>query len=293
MLEAGLILSRFLHYAATTFLFGAALFPLYSFARTPDAFTRAVKSWLVGSALVSLVSLLGWFLFSAGTMADDAHAMFDASVLLTVIKTMSFGKLWVGRLVLSLGLVALSMRWPNTVRSTALLSAVLLVSLAGTGHAQEPEHPFMAVHYIADGAHLLAAGAWLGALWPLAMALRAAQTTEQSGDLLMRFSWMGQIAVGVLLASGLVNSYFLVGSLNQLVTTFYGRLLCLKIGLFIAMLGFAAVNRFWLTPQFTSSQAASTALRSLKKHILAEQSLGLLVLAAVSWLGTLQPPMAG
>lgn len=297
MLEAGLILSRFLHYASTTFLFGAALYPLYSFTTAaPDTLVRALKPWLVASALISLASLLGWFLFSTAIMAGDAIAMFDSSVLLTVIKTMSFGKLWVGRLALSALLVMLSARWPNGQRWLALLSSAFLVSLIGTGHAQEPEHPYMAVHYTADSAHLVAAGAWLGALWPLVLALRTSPTTEQAGDLLVRFSWMGQLAVGVLIASGLVNSWFLVGSVEQLFTSFYGRLLCLKIGLFVVMLGFAAANRFRITPHFLPPPAASmkaTALAMLRRHILAEQTLGLFVLGIVSWLGTLQPPMAG
>jgi putative copper resistance protein D len=58
------------------------------------------------------------------------------------------------------------------------------------------------------------------------------------------------------------------------------------------MLGFAAMNRFWITPQFVRplpTDDRHTWLGRLRKHVLAEQVLGLAVLAAVSILGTLQP----
>ena len=74
-----------------------------------------------------------------------------------------------------------------------------------------------------------------------------------------RFSLLGTISVVALLASGVVNSWMLLGSPRDLMTTDYGRLLLLKIGLFAAMLAIAAVNRFHLTPRLP----AAVALRAL------------------------------
>ena len=68
--------------------------------------------------------------------------------------------------------------------------------------------------------------------------------------------------------------------------TDYGRLLLLKIGLFAAMLGIAAVNRFHLTPQL----GARGISRSLARNSLAETGLGLCVLLFVGALGTMAPP---
>lgn len=56
------------------------------------------------------------------------------------------------------------------------------------------------------------------------------------------------------------------------------------------MLGLAIVNRFWLVPAFMggSSDARRQAER-LRRHVLAEQALGFLVILIVSVLGTPEP----
>ena len=100
-----------------------------------------------------------------------------------------------------------------------------------------------------------------------------------------RFSVVGIVSVATLLASGLVNSWNLLSGPRDLVTTDYGRLIALKIGLFAAMLAIAAVNRFYLTPRLPER----TALRALQRNSLAEIFLGVCVLLCVGILGTRAP----
>jgi len=88
-----------------------------------------------------------------------------------------------------------------------------------------------------------------------------------------------------LLASGLINGWYLLGSPRDLVATDYGRLVALKIGLFAAMVAIATVNRFHLTPRLP----AVPALRTLQRNSVAEICLGLCVLLFVGMLGTLPP----
>ena len=66
------------------------------------------------------------------------------------------------------------------------------------------------------------------------------------------FGTVGTIVVAALVITGLINAWLLVGpdNISALRTTFYGRLLLAKLALFAAMLGFAALNRFRLTPRF-------------------------------------------
>jgi len=182
---------------------------------------------------------------------------------------------------------------------TACLVAVLLASLAGTGHAQIEEGWMSLVHVGSDAAHLLAAGAWLGGLVPLGFILLdysrgQGEPIDNVDRILLRFSSMGYAAVATLVASGLINSWFLVGSVSSLLTTLYGQILLAKLGLFGAMLALAAANRFWLVPRMIETRAgasgdASMWLGRLRYHVLGEQFLGLLVLLAVSVLGTMRP----
>jgi copper resistance protein D len=46
----------------------------------------------------------------------------------------------------------------------------------------------------------------------------------------------------VLIASGLINSWYLVGAFAALLGTLYGRLLLVKLSLFFGMLVLAAAN---------------------------------------------------
>jgi putative copper resistance protein D len=144
--------------------------------------------------------------------------------------------------------------------------------------------------------HLLAAGLWLGGLAPLAWVLR--QVRRQPGDFeisvtrdaLRNFSHMGYAAVALIALTGAINSLFLVGSLDAMLDTPYGRLLAFKILLFLAMVVVALINRFRLAPRISGEVSA---LRALGRTVALEQGLALAVLAIVSVLGTWPPALYG
>jgi putative copper resistance protein D len=181
------------------------------------------------------------------------------------------------------------------VISLMALSAASLATLAGVGHTQVQEGIDKFIHALADGTHLLAAGAWLGGLVPLLALLTScrdlnARPETVIGHALVRFSRMGYIAVALLIGSGAVNSWYLLHSLARLPDTLYGQVLIIKLGLFALMLLLAAMNRFWLIPlaRDGSAQSEASFLR-LRRHVIGEQLLGALIIALVSVLGTLAP----
>jgi putative copper resistance protein D len=100
--------------------------------------------------------------------------------------------------------------------------------------------------------------------------------------------------VGALAATGLTNSYFLVGSLPALVTTTYGRLLMMKLFLFSIMIGFSASNLLRFKPKLAlaNEQTAKQpdALRKLMRNVIAELCLGTLIVLIVGALGATPPP---
>ncbi len=99
----------------------------------------------------------------------------------------------------------------------------------------------------------------------------------------------------MLLATGLANSWFLIGTAHvaEVTTTTYGLLLLAKVGLFGIMLMLAAVNRFHLTPRLGAAlerpASRAVAVAALRRSVLLETALGALVLVLVSLLGTLAP----
>ncbi|QXC62886.1 copper resistance protein CopC/CopD [Aquihabitans sp. G128] len=148
--------------------------------------------------------------------------------------------------------------------------AARLLALAGaasaplgfvvTGHTRTMTP--LAVAYVADAAHLLAASIWLGGLGALLVVLRrrrAAGDGLGAGAAVATFSgWAGAIVAAVVVA-GTVLGWIEVGGLHALTTTTYGRLLLLKVGLVALVLAGAAWNRFRLVPTLADADADADA----------------------------------
>jgi putative copper resistance protein D len=144
----------------------------------------------------------------------------------------------------------------------------------------------------------LGVGLWLGALVPLFFVLGGARTqpgnTWQAFAAIAtrRFSTLGIVAMATLLVTGAINAWFLVGSVDALMGTGYGQLVLAKLGLFVAIVLIAAVNRFWLTPglQPGDSAAQRTVLPSLWRNVMLEMAFGAAALGVAAVLGTTPPP---
>ena len=304
------MVARFLHYVAVTTLAGASLFPLYAHPRgdgqQPIALTRRIQAMLFIVANVALLSGILWFVFTVANMSGTLDGVLDREMLSTVLSETSFGNVWIVRLVLSVVMIVViwnrfdPMSSPRRDVIAPVLAAALLISLAGVGHSQVEEGMAGMVHVVSDAAHLLAAGAWLGGLVPLVLILSSYDrdrevppATDHLDHVLMRFSGMGYVAVAILIGSGLVNSWYLVGNITALPTTQYGQLLLAKLALFAGMLLLAVINRFWLVPSMSKARAqgAGSSFRTdrLRTHVLGEQFLGLVILMIVSVLGTIRP----
>jgi putative copper resistance protein D len=307
MIDLGLVVVRLLHYAAVTTLAGASFFPLYAYAAgEPKELFRWRQAVLLSAAVAALLSGLLWFVFSVANMSGTLAGVADREVLWTVARDTGFGVVWTARMLLAVILVGVTaMRFCSMATTShdlimAFLAAVLLASLAGTGHSQIEEGWASVVHVASDAAHLLGAGAWLGGLVPLGFMLLSYTMTKPEGGyldvdtVLLRFSGMGYVAVATLIGSGLVNSWFLVGSVSSLLKAPYGQILLAKLALFAGMLALAAANRFWLVPSMIRTRAGASGEPSvwpgrLRYHVLGEQFLGLMVLLAVGFLGTMRP----
>jgi putative copper resistance protein D len=306
MIEVGLIVARFLHYVAVTTLAGASFFPLYAYGVVePGTSSRWRQGALLAAAIVALLSGLLWFVFSVANMSGALADVTDPEVVRSVLHDTGFGKVWAVRMILVIAALGLaSLRFASSgsrARSLAMpvVAAALLMSLAGVGHSQVEEGLAGTVHVVSDAAHLLAAGAWLGGLVPLVFILslynrdREVPPATDLDQVLMRFSGMGYVAVATLVGSGLVKSWYLVGTVTGLLTTQYGQLLLAKLALFAGMLLLAVVNRFWLVPSMSKARAdgggSSVWTCRLRNHVLGEQFLGFMVLVIVSVLGTMRP----
>ena len=169
-----------------------------------------------------------------------------------------------------------------------IIAAAGLAAIAWQGHAGADTGRDGVIHLAADASHLVVAGLWLGALLPLALQLRDASDTNAPHGVVRRFSGLGVACVTVLLISGAVNTWYLVGSIPALLGTSYGQVLLAKLALVAAMLCVAAYNRWRLVPRLAAGNGTTAASR-LAWHAMIETALGLAVITIVAALGTMVP----
>jgi putative copper resistance protein D len=310
--DGPLIIIRAIHFAATAVVAGSLIFRAVvaepALGSTQVA-TTVVRSQILLTASIGLaiaaVSGVIWLQLQAESMSGlpFGEAM-TSDVLSTVLNETQFGLVSKIRFVLAIILAAcLAYDRLALLRWLALASALgFTAAIAWTGHAGSTLGEMGSLHLTADALHLFAAAAWTGGLVSLALLLSAARRHQGfawaslARDAAQRFSTLGIVSVGALLVTGIVSAWILVGSFQALVITEYGQLLMLKIVVFAVMLVFAAVNRFWLTPQlaFSSEKEAQVkALRRLTRNSVVEIALGLAIFAIVGALGTLHPAIHG
>ncbi len=303
-----IIAARFIQFAGAVSLFGAPLFLLYGLGAGR---TRLDLRW--ASTIIRISCILLFFgaaaslLGQTASMAGDPNMAFDHDALTMVVTGTGFGAAISVRLALSAILLLFSLVLPARTGLWILASlggAIILASFAWTGHGAAEGGGAGLVHALSDVIHLIAAGVWLGALAALSILTTTLQRSKDAAELqflhraLKNFSGIGSLVVAALLASGLVNSWFLVGPthLVGLFTETYGRLLLAKLALFGLMLLLAAANRFSHTPRLgrglVSDGDVAKAMIGLKQSVLLEAVIGLSVLALVSIMGTLAPVSA-
>jgi putative copper resistance protein D len=288
-----ILVSRAIHFAALALLLGA---PLFRLAISPHG---SARGWTGGrrielaAAAVALASALGWFAGVAAGMAGSWPDAFTPDMLQTVAFDTHFGRLWVARLAAMVVILAME-AWPRPTFAKdiglAFLVGAVAMSLVGTGHGMAGEGTLGPVHVVADMTHLLCAMGWIGGLFCLGEVLHRATRDDAAGQdlwrVLPRFSRIGYWLVAALLISGCVNALILVPRPDSLLTSAYGRVLLIKLGLVAIMVAVAIYNRVVLTAQV---MASTNGARALWRSVLVEQGVGLAVLATVALLGTIHP----
>jgi putative copper resistance protein D len=291
---------RFALYANLMVLFGWPLFALYGSRSKASGPSR---TQLLALALVAALLSVAGLLAMTAAMAGIAIIDVDRASIAAMVFETPMGWAWQVRMLALAAIAASAFARKPVARVAALaFAAASLASLAWTGHGAAGEATTGWVQLGADIVHLLAAGGWLGALAGLGLMLARDTSRLTSADVismhgaLAGFSKAGTIFVALLIITGSINSWMLVGpeGASLFGSNRYVQLLAIKLALFAAMLGLAAMNRFRLTPalwrDLDAGAVPSGAHRALRRSIAIEAGLAAVVLAIVAWLGTLVPP---
>lgn len=299
---------RWFHLAASLLLIGifsASLLAGRSDRATARRWEARLLRWMRRLVLLALLGGLASLAYQSADVTGRVGAALEPAIWLRLLLETQFGTVWLVRHALLLLLAALALLRERE-RSTAdwaafrlegwLLGAAAAGTAAWAGHAAavQSSAPLPA---LVDALHLLTAGVWLGALIPLAALLRSA-SLEAGADArpyavlaIRRFSSIALVAMLLIVASGLGNAWFEIGTVPGLLGTRYGWLLLAKIALLVPALALARVNRHVLLPAL-SGEAATVgrpAMARLGRFLGWEAGLALLILAITSAL-SLTPP---
>jgi len=246
--------------------------------------------------LISGVAALGW---QVALVTGRADSVWSRPAWLQLLGSTQYGTIWLSRHALLLLMAALVLfqeseasaaDWLSWRLEAALLASVGVGLIAWAGHAVGVD-PGRALPALVNAAHLIGAGAWLGALPALALLLRSASRVDGADArpfavlAVRRFSRCALAVMVLIVATGAWNTVNEVGGVPGLVGTPYGHLVLLKIALLLPVLALAAWNRQSLLPQLggDGETVGRPAMRSLAVFVTLEAAIGaaLVVVAAV------------
>lgn len=312
-----LIAVRAINFASTIIIAGAAFFsiliaePVWQRAKVLAGdqfgpFRKRMRYVLWSGLVVAVASGVVWLVLAAADITNEAwtEVIGDGAAWAVLTQT-QFGLVSQTRLLFA-GVLVVLLVLPGRTRDhvpswlrvpIAAIAVLLLGSLAWTGHAGGATGVGGRLHLLSDVLHVLAAGAWIGGLVPLA--LLVAQVSQRPDGacvlvcdkVLRRFSNLGIVSVATILVSGIINTWFLTNYMRGLIGTDYGQLVQIKIGLFLAMVCLAADNRLRLLPRLSRERDRSLqeTLGRLRRNIALEIALGFAVVYVVGVLGVTPP----
>jgi putative copper export protein/mono/diheme cytochrome c family protein len=302
------VAARWLHLAAGLGLVGlvtATLLARRSDRPTALAWEARMLRWARGLVGLVLLTGLATLAHQSTVVTGRPGAALQIGEWMRLLGHSQFGTVWLVRHAVLLLLAALLLfreREESIVDRLALraeawlLAGIGAAAMAWAGHAAAVEGVGLPAALL-DALHLLAAGAWLGALLPLAALLRAAARAEGADArpfavLAVRaFSRLALAVMILLVVTGLANTWFQVGSVPALVGTSYGWLLLAKVSLLIPILLLAQHARRRLLPRLEGDgdSVGRPAMARLGRFVAAEAGLGLLILLVTTGL-SISPP---
>ncbi len=284
-------ITRAIHFGSSLLVLSVLMFNQLMRGMLIDMWQKTARRLIWIALILAAVSGAGWFVIVAMNMGDASLSeLIHTPTLQMVWSQTQFGELWKWRAIFWIA-CALTVSWRIT-KPLAMLSATLFVaSLAWSGHGQTG--PVRMWHLSADIIHLLICSIWPVGLLPFVMLLRRLRQTSAERSLagvIYRFSTASLVSVSLLILTGMVNAFCLLGTFHALFTTHYGHMLLLKLAFFLAMISLGAVNLLVLKPRVLSDDPAmSDHARQLQRNATIEFAIGIFVILVVGLLGTLPP----
>ena len=223
--------------------------------------------------------------------------------LWNTISATGWGEVWVWRMAaaVAFGVALFGLRFfaeprpeigRTVVRVLALaLGGAVLWTLGLTSHGAATVE-IRALALAADFLHLAASAFWIGALFHFVMGLPALlgglpddERRESLAEIVPRFSVVAALSVATIIATGVFSGWAQV-TVTEALNTPYGITLIAKVLLVIPLLFLGALNLLWVRPRLRREDSSAG---WLKRLLIGEAVLAVLILGAVGMLTSLEP----
>lgn len=292
-MASALAICRFMHFAAVFVLFGSiAFYSLIAAGEIRVLVAPRLVEWQRAAIWTAAITAVLWLILAAADAGDGLASLADPTMIGAFLTNTHFGRVWMLRLGLLAALLVIMIGGKKPSDRVMLsLTALLVATLGWIGHPAAHEGLIGFLHCANYAVHATAAALWVGALPALALALKLAKGEGLRADVaatVERFSRAGYLAVSLVLTTGIIGTWVMLGTWPSWTASPYQFWLAVKLALVTVMLALAATNRFVFTPALASRPDTSrVAILSLA---LGEVALGYSVLALVTYFGML-PPM--
>lgn len=251
--ELASIAAKFLLYLGAVQSAGLS-FIVIAFRRETEGIYHLIARRSRAIVLLALVASGLVFSLKGAAMMGDASGMLDVEIL---------GVLWQTpiRIELMLRVAGLVLILTGFLIAgigiwIAGIGGILaLWSFAWVGHVASFELTWLKLLLIV---HLAGIAFWVGVLSPLKTLAADSDRLNETADLGHRFGQFAMITVPILVASGIVMAWNLLGEISALVHTNYGLVLLAKISALGVLLAVAAMNKFRLVPAIRRGERSAT-----------------------------------
>lgn len=221
-----LVVARWLHFVGYALGFGTIAFSLWAATPGDQLFWKRRLWQLVNIGIVLLLCAEPLALLAQTIGVRDT--LFDLAVAGDVLAS-GFGLVWAQRVGIALLLWVItgvvkdgSIRTSWAVPALALVAAIV-DAIAGTSGVNIPQ-----VAIAAATLHEMAMSVWIGGL-ALLLVLWKSLEREQRNVVLIRFGQLSGASIGALTITGLVMAIIRLTRLEDLIVTFYGAILAVKL----------------------------------------------------------------
>lgn len=255
---------------------------------------RLVRLALTVFLLASVGQLL---LLTTITHEVSLWDIFGGPLVDTVTGT-EWGEVWVWRMAAAIGfgLVLIGLRWASEMWQPAVLLLALALGCAALWTITLTSHGAATVDIrglaiAADFLHLVASAFWVGAVFhlaigvPLLRALPDVERRDALAGMVPRFSVVAAMSVAVIVVTGVFSGWAQV-TVTEALGTPYGATLIAKMALVLPLLLLGGLNLVWVRPRLRTGASSPDWLR---RFLIGEAAIAVLVLAAVGLLTSLEP----